>query len=308
VPDPRVVLITGASSGIGRAAARMAAENGNAVVLVARGAGPLGIVASECESRGAASTLVLPMDLGDDDAVRDGVARALERYGRIDGVVHAAGVVAYGRTEDVPPEVFDGVLRTNLIGSVNLVRHLLPGMRERDAGVFVQIGSVIGHIAVPMMSPYAISKWGVRSLVRQLQIENRDRSGVHFCYLSPGGVDTPIYWQAGVYDGHIGRPPPPVVTPEHIARHAMKLLDSPRKASQVPVTNHLLRLGFTALPDLYDFLVRQLFPFGAKDLTVDTSPTAGNVLGSSPEGNQLRGEQGNALVGIARNVVRRLSG
>jgi short-subunit dehydrogenase len=284
----------------------MASEAGDAVVLVARGTGPLETVAAECEARGAASTLVVPMDLGDDEAVRGGIAQVLDRHGRIDGVVHAAGVVAYGRTEEVPPDVFDGVLRTNLTGSVNLVRHVLPGMRERDAGTFVQIGSVIGHIAVPMMSPYAISKWGVRSLVRQLQIENRDRSGVHISYLSPGGVDTPIYWQAGVYDGHVGRPPPPVVTPEHIARRAMKLLDSPRKQAQVPVTNHLLRLGFTALPDLYDVLVRQLFPFGAKDLTDDTPPTAGNVLNSSPEGNQLRGEQGNALVGIARNVLRAL--
>lgn len=306
--EPRVVLVTGASSGIGRAAARLAAERGDHVVLVARGREPLETVAADCERIGAASTLVAPADVADDDAVAACVGLVLKHYGRIDGVVHSAGVVAYGRTEEVPAEVFDAVVRTNLLGSVHLARHVLPGMRERDGGTFVQIGSIIGHIAVPMMSPYVVSKWGVRALVRQLQIENRDRPGVHFCYLAPGGVDTPIYWQAGVYDGFVGRPPPPVVSPERIAKRALELLDKPRKQAQVPFTNHLLRFGFTFLPDVYDVLVRQLFPFGAKDLTHESPSTAGNVLDSSPEGNQPYGNQGNALVGIARNVMRELRG
>ncbi len=305
---PRVVLVTGASSGIGRATAQLSAEAGDHVVLLARSEGPLEEVAAECDERGAASTLVLPTDVGDDAAVQAAVESVFERHGHIDGVVHSAGVVAYGRAEQVPADVFDSVIRTNLLGSVNLVRHILPSMRTRNAGVFVQIGSVIGHLAVPMMSPYSVSKWGVRALVRQLQIENQDRTGVHFCYLSPGGVDTPIYWQAGVYDGHVGRPPPPVVSPEHIAKHALRLLEHPRKQVQVPITNHVLRFGFSFLPDVYDMLVRPLFPFGAKDLTNDVSTTSGNVLDSSPEGNQLKGDQGNAIVGIARNVVRRLQG
>jgi NAD(P)-dependent dehydrogenase (short-subunit alcohol dehydrogenase family) len=302
------VLVTGASSGIGRATAQLSAEAGDHVVLLARSEGPLEEVAAECDERGAASTLVLPTDVGDDAAVQAAVESVFERHGHIDGVVHSAGVVAYGRAEQVPADVFDSVIRTNLLGSVNLVRHILPSMRTRNAGVFVQIGSVIGHLAVPMMSPYSVSKWGVRALVRQLQIENQDRTGVHFCYLSPGGVDTPIYWQAGVYDGHVGRPPPPVVSPEHIAKHALRLLEHPRKQVQVPITNHVLRFGFSFLPDVYDMLVRPLFPFGAKDLTNDVSTTSGNVLDSSPEGNQLKGDQGNAIVGIARNVVRRLQG
>lgn len=306
--SPRVVLVTGASSGIGRATSLLSAEAGDHVVLVARGEGPLKDVAVECESHGAASTMVVPTDVGDDEAVERCIAEVLERHGRIDGVVHSAGVVAYGKMESVPPEVFDAVIRTNLLGSANLARQVLPGMRDRDAGTFVQIGSVIGHMAVPSMSAYSVSKWGVRALVRQLQIENRDRPGVQVCYLSPGGVDTPIYWQAGVFDGHIGRPPPPVVSPEYIAKHAMRLLEHPRKQVQAPFTNHFLRFGYTFLPDVYDLLVRPLFPFGAKDLTVDTAETPGNVLDSSPKGNRLKGDQGNALVGIARNVLRSIRG
>lgn len=89
------------------------------------------------------------------------------RRGRSD-----AGVVAYGRLEDVPVEVFDGVLETNLHGSVNLARHVLP------VGSLVLVGSLIGHLAVPDMSAYVLSKWGVRALVRQLRVDNRDCPGI----------------------------------------------------------------------------------------------------------------------------------
>ncbi len=300
---PQVVLVTGASSGIGRATARLAAGRGAHVVLLARGEGPLREAAAECAAAGAASTLVLTCDVGDDAEVAEAVARAAARYGRIDVVVHSAGVVAYGRTELVPAEVFDGVLRTNLTGAVNLARHVLPGMRERDHGVYVQVGSVIAHLAVPMMSPYVVSKWGVRALVRQLQVENRDRPGVHVCYLAPGGVGTPIYLQAGTYQGHVGRPPPPVVSAEHLARAAFRLVDRPRARVQVPVSNNLLRFGFSALPWLYDPLVRLLFPVGATDLTRRVPDGPGNVLASQPAGNRVDGRQGSALAGVARNLV-----
>lgn len=308
VSSPRVVLVTGASSGIGRATAIRAARSGDHVALLARGQGPLEQVADLCAQEGAASTMVLPTDVGDDEAVRAAVAAVLGRHGRIDGVVHAAGVVAYGRTEQIPPEVFERVLRTNLLGTVAVARHVLPGMRERDAGTFVQIGSLLAHIAVPTMSPYVVSKWGVRALLRQLEIENRDRRGVRFCYLSPGGVDTPIYWQAGVFDGHIGRPPPPVMSPEHLAKHAIRLLDHPRKRVQVPWTNDIIRLGYNVLPGVYDALIRKVFPVGGKDLTTAVPPGGGNVLESAPEGNQLKGNQGNAAVGIVRNLASLLRG
>lgn len=298
----RVVLVTGASSGIGRATAVRAASAGDHVVLVARGLAPLEEVAAECAAAGAASTLVLPTDVADDTAVRRCVGAVLERHGRIDAAVLGAGVVAYGRTEEVPVAVFDAVVSTNLLGSVNVARHVLPGMRERDSGTFVQIGSVIGHIAVPMMSPYVLSKWGIRALARQLQVENRDRPGVHVCYVAPGGVDTPIYLQAARYAGHVGRPPPPVVTPEAVARVVMRQLERPRKRTQVGASNDLLRFGFTALPAVFDLLVGALFPVGATDLTYEVPDGAGNVLVSQPRDNRLRGNQGNAAVGIARNL------
>ena len=86
-------------------------------------------------------------------------------------------------------------------------------MRTQGAGSIVVVGSVIGHVAVPDMAAYVISKWGVRALVRQLQVDNRDRPGIRIEYVAPGGVDTPIYRQAATYGDAAGRPPFPVTTP-----------------------------------------------------------------------------------------------
>jgi short-subunit dehydrogenase len=298
-----VVLVTGASSGIGRATALAAAASGEHVVLVAREEPPLVDVQKECIAAGAASTLVLLADVGDDDEVACCVDSALAVTGSIDVVVNAAGVVAYGRTEDVAVDVFDGVLRTNVLGSVNLARHVIPVLRRQERGTLVLVGSVIGHIAVPGMSPYVVSKWGVRALARQLQLENRDRHDVHVVYAAPGGVDTPIYAQAGNYSAAIGRPPPPVASPEKIARQILRLVDHPRPRVQLAVTNQVMRFGFTALPWLFDLMVGPLFAVAAKDRTTPVAAGPGNVLESVPEGNRLHGDQGSPIAGIARNLL-----
>ncbi|MGI8645506.1 MAG: SDR family NAD(P)-dependent oxidoreductase [Nocardioides sp.] len=300
---PRVVLVTGASSGIGEATTRAAAARGDHVVLLARGVEALTRVADLCAGTGAASTMVLPTDVGDDEAVRDAVAKVMVEHGRIDVVVSNAGVVAYGRLEDVPTEVFDGVLDTNLRGPVNLARHVLPVLRDQDSGSIVLVGSLIGHIAVPDMAAYVLSKWGVRALVRQLRVDNRDRPGVRFAYFAPGGVDTPIYEQAATYGDSVGRPPFPVATPEAVARRALAAADGGWHRSQVGVANDVIRFGFTALPWAYDALVGPLFRVAAQDLTRPVTPGPGNVLDSQQQGNALRGTFGNAMVGVGRNLV-----
>ena len=303
---PRVIVVTGASSGIGLAVVQQAGAAGDHVVLVARDHTSLELAAKECERAGAASTMVVPTDVGDDDAVRRCVVQVLDRHGHLDAVVNCAGVVTYGRAEKVPAEVFDGVLRTNLTGSMNVARHVVPVFREQGHGSLVLIGSVIGHIAAPGMTPYAVSKWGVRGLARQLQIENRDVGGVHISYVAPGGVQTPIYEQAGNYEGWAGRPPPPTVRPERVARTILERLDRPRHRTQVGAANDIMRLGFSALPGLYDVLVGPLFKYAALDASRPMDPHAGNVLASQPDMNRLHGDQLPSFVAIPRNVAIRL--
>jgi len=305
VDQARVVLVTGASSGIGLATAVAASRAGDHVVLVARDEEALRLTEQKCRVAGAASTRVVPADVAEDDDVRRCVAEALEVTGQLDVVVNVAGVVSYGRTEEVPVEVFDAVVRTNLLGSVNLARHVVPVLRKQRQGTLVLVGSVIGHIGVPGMSPYVVSKWGVRALARQLQLENRDRSGLHVVYLAPGGVDTPIYRLAGNYSGYVGRPPPPVTTPEKVASRILRAVEHPRPRIQVGLANDLIRFGFSVLPRVYDVLVGPLFAAAARDRTEPVAPGPGNVLWPTPDSYGLRGGQGSAVAGIARNLRKR---
>src|SRR5690242_12545078 len=111
--NPHVILIVGGSSGIGRAAAQQLAGDGNHLILAARGPQRLERTAKECQEAGAASVRTYSVDVRDRPAVEQLVADAITEYGQIDAVISAAGVVTYGRLEDIPPEVFDAVLATN---------------------------------------------------------------------------------------------------------------------------------------------------------------------------------------------------
>jgi short-subunit dehydrogenase len=301
-----VVVITGATSGIGLATARRLAADGHHLALLARGVSALQSTAGECSAAGAASVSTASVDVRDYEDVRRTMSEMIDAHGYIDAVVHCAGVAAYGRFEDVPVDVFEGVVETNLFGAANVSRSVLPHFRSRDAGTLVLVGSVIGTIAAPMMSAYAISKWGIRSLARHLKIENADRRGVHVSHVLPGGVDTPIYLQAANYLGHVGRPPPPVASPERVARVVVRLLERPRNRINVGAANPLMTFGFVALPALFDRLAPPLFDLIASDERVRVGPGSGNVLASRPETNRLRGEQGSALAAIASGVGRRI--
>jgi NAD(P)-dependent dehydrogenase (short-subunit alcohol dehydrogenase family) len=301
--EARVVLVTGASSGIGEAVCRAAAVRGDHVVLLARGRDALERVAGQCDRMGAASTLVTAADVGQDAEVAAAVAAAMALHGRLDVVVSCAGVVAYGSLAEVPADVFDGVITTNVLGPVNLARHVLPVLRDQDGGSIVLVGSVIGHVAVPDMAAYVVSKWGLRGLVRQLRVDNRDRPGVRVGYVAPGGVDTPIYLQAATYGDAVGRPPFPVASPERIAHRVLEVADHSWRGGQVGVANQVIRLGFRTMPWAYDRLVGPLFAVAAQDQVAPVVRGPGNVLESQQEGNRLRGGQGSAVLGTFRNIV-----
>lgn len=206
------------------------------------------------------------------------VQQVVDELGPLNLVVHSTGIAVFGAFSDVPGEVFDRVIAVNVSGAANVARVALPGMRERNAGTLVFVGSIEGHISPPYMSGYAASKWAVRSLARILQIENRDRRGVHVCWLSPAGVDTPIYRTAGNYMRREGRPPPPVSSPERVAAIALALAEHPRRNRQVGPANRLIELGYLALPWLYDLLVTPLFKLAVAKPGSSAAPTPGNAF------------------------------
>jgi NAD(P)-dependent dehydrogenase (short-subunit alcohol dehydrogenase family) len=286
----RVVVITGASSGIGRATALACARRGDRVVLAARAREGLEAAERECRAAGA-QTLVVPTDVRDAAAVDALLAAAATRFGRVDAVVHSVTVVAYGRFEDVPAEVFDRSVQTTLTGAANVARTALGVFRGSGGGQLVLVGSLLGKIAAPYMSSYVTAKWGLHGLARTLQIEARQTPGIGVSLVSPGGVDTPVYSQAASYLGRGGRPPPPVDPPEKVARAILRALDRPRRDVSVGVANPLVILGFRTLPAAYDRLVGPLMRLGG--LTRGpVAPDDGNVFAPRPAGEATHGRWG----------------
>jgi NAD(P)-dependent dehydrogenase (short-subunit alcohol dehydrogenase family) len=291
LPDtgtPPVVLVTGASSGIGRATAVEAAGRSARLVLVARGRSALEAAAKECRAAGAEEVVVCPADVNDDAAIAAVVASTVDRFGRIDAVVHAAQTMAYGRIEDVPRDVYEAVTDTAVHGTANVARAVLPVFRKQGGGHLAVVNSLLGSITAPLMGSYVTAKWGQLGLIRVLQQETRDEPGISISAIAPGGVDTPIYFQGASWAGSTGRPPPPVYSPQRVARIVLGTLERPRRMVQAGVLNPLITAGFRLLPGVYDRLVGPLF----QQLALahdDVPPTEGNVFASKPAGNATEG-------------------
>ncbi len=286
----RVVVVTGASSGIGRATALLLAGTGTRLVLSSRSPEALEETADACRELGA-ETVTVVADVTDEPAVDKVCADAVARFGGIDGWVHTAAVVAYGRFEDVPAETFRRVLDTGVHGTVHVARVALRRFRAQGHGTLVLTGSLLGEIATPYMSSYVTSKWAVRGLARVLAVEARETPGVHVCVVSPGGVDTPVYLQAANYAGRVGRPPPPVDSPEKVARAIVRSLRDHRPRRSVGPANLVARAGFTLLPAVFDALVGPLMRAGGLSRE-PVEPHDGNVFAPVPAGEGLHGRWG----------------
>ncbi|CAN7304344.1 SDR family NAD(P)-dependent oxidoreductase [Knoellia sp. LjRoot47] len=281
-------LVTGASSGIGLATALALSRGGWTVVLVGRDTGSLERAAQACRRAGG-TAVVAVADVRDTASVRAAFELADDETGSLDVVVHSAATLAYGRFEDVPDEVFESALDTTLMGTTRVCREALSRFRLAGRGRLVVIGSLLGKTAVPGMSTYTTAKWGVHGLVRSLQLETRDEPGIQVSLVSPGGVDTPVYRQAGTYLGRHGQPPPPRVDAFAVADAVMGCLDRPRREVNVGAGNALTVMGFRAMPAIYDRLVGPLMNRVALQAGSGVADTPGNVLEPRPEAEALSG-------------------
>jgi NAD(P)-dependent dehydrogenase (short-subunit alcohol dehydrogenase family) len=288
VSNPGVVLVTGGSSGIGRAAALQFAGQGATLVLVSRSQPALEVAALSCRSAGAAQVLALAADVTETTSLHQAVETTLERFGQIDIVVHSATVMAYGRIEDLPPEVFEKVVDTSIHGTANLAREVLPVFRRQRHGSLIVVSSLMASIAAPTMGAYATAKWGQLGLIRTLQLETRDLPDVHISAVAPGGVNTPIYYQAATVIGSTGRPPPIVYSPERVARSIVARVRHPRRLAQAGLLNPVILAGFRLFPPVFDALVGRLFSVFAIEHD-SAAATDGNVFESRAEAEATHG-------------------
>jgi short-subunit dehydrogenase len=261
-PRP-TVLITGASSGIGRATALRYASRGCRLALVARGMDELRLVEAECTAAGASDVLVQSADIGAAGEVDAAFDAAVERFGSVQVVVQNGAVAAFGEFTDLPAEVFDSVIRTNVNGAANVSRAAMRHFRATGCGQLVVIGSLLGHAAVPYMGAYVMSKFAITAMVRMLRQETRRMPGIAVHGIYPGAVDTPIYPRSANFFGRRARVLPVKDGPDKMARAIVAATDSGRSSEhQVGLVNRPMLVAYRVLPRAFDVMVGPLLRLG----------------------------------------------
>ena len=236
-----VAVVTGASSGIGRATALALADRGADVVLTARRDEALREVAQDCAAKGA-RTLVCPADVTDAAAVAEVARGAADRFGRIDVWVNAAAVSAFGSFADTPVDDMRRVLDVNIMGYVHGARAALPHLCRQGRGVLINVSSILGAVSMPYGHAYVMSKCAIRGLSGSLRQELwlDGARGVKVCTVMPATIDTPIFHNAANYTGRKVRAMPPVYSPERVARTIVDVVRLPRREVVVGPLGHLL--------------------------------------------------------------------
>ncbi len=264
-----VAVITGASSGIGRAAAVAFAAHGYDVVLGARRAGLLQQAAGELHERRGVEAVPIACDVRSTADVQRLVNMAVERFGRLDVLVANAGVGLSARVEDTSDEDFRDLLDTNVLGVQRCIRAAVPIMRRQRHGHIVIVGSVVGKRAWPLHGAYAATKFALTGLTQSLRAELTG-SGVTASLILPGTTRTEFFRAARVRTARYqSRPRGIVQTPETVARAIVRSVDHP--AAEIytfwPLRLALWLAGvFPALPDL---AARRYYAWIARWLRLD---------------------------------------
>jgi short-subunit dehydrogenase len=227
--EPQVVVITGASSGIGRATALEFARQGARLVLASRRGAALTELVAECEALGG-EAIAVPTDVAENRAVKTLAKVALRRFERIDVWLNAAGISVFGSFLDVPLDDVRRVLDVNVMGTVHGSRAALKAMTEAGQGVLINIASIVGEVQQPYTSAYGMSKAAVRalgvSLRQELSLQKQKRISV--VTILPPTVDTPFFRHSANYTGREVVAMPPVYPPELVAATIVRAASSPK--------------------------------------------------------------------------------
>jgi NAD(P)-dependent dehydrogenase (short-subunit alcohol dehydrogenase family) len=251
----KVIVVTGASSGFGKGAARRFAQAGANLVLGARRGHLLEDLARDCHLDGARA-LAVPTDVSQRGDVERLAATAVREFGRIDVWINNAGIGAIGRFERIPIEDHEQVIATNLLGVIYGSYCAYKQFLEQASGILINVASELGGHTVPYYSSYAAAKHGVVGLSDSLrqEIGQRGFSSIHVCTVMPAAHDTPFFDHAANYSGHEIRAPKPLHDPENVVETLVRLATNPRDRDIVGADGVVKILMKRLAPGLQDAL------------------------------------------------------
>jgi short-subunit dehydrogenase len=303
----RVVVVTGASSGIGRATAHAFAARGAKLVLAARSIDQLEEVERECADLGVRA-LAVPTDVGLFEEVEELAARAEREFGGFDAWVNDAGVLVMGRIDETPVEDITRVIQTNLLGTAYGSRVAIAHFRRRGRGTLVNLSSIVGGVGQIYASAYVASKWGVRGLSDALRMELTDEPDIHVCTVMPAVIDTPIFQHAANYTGQDIQAMAPVYSPERVAEEIVSLMRRPKAEVTVGDAGRLVQVTRSVLPQA---VAAKLLGSGQRSGMLGKraeGPHSGNLHEpSGPTSSVHGGWQGRMVSGDQADMALRLA-
>ncbi|WMT92888.1 SDR family oxidoreductase [Pelagibacterium sp. H642] len=276
-----VVVITGASSGIGRASAILFAREGTRLVLASRNLTALEPVAAKCRTAGA-ETLAFRIDMADEQDVEQLRTDADRAFGRIDVWVNCAAVLFFGRFEDVPANTFKHIIDNNLMGYVHGAKAAIVQFRRQgDRGTLINVASMLGVVSEPNVSAYVASKFAIRGLTASIRQEMANSPSIRVCTILPAAIDTPIYQKAGNLCGKRARSILPVYRTERAAKAILRVAKRPRREVRVGGFAFALDLACRLAPSIVELSIGRFGP-GLQFTEEPQPPSDGNLRVSKP--------------------------
>jgi NAD(P)-dependent dehydrogenase (short-subunit alcohol dehydrogenase family) len=282
----KVVVVTGASSGIGRATAIEFSARGARVVVASRSESALEETARMCRAAGGGRVLCVAADVTSEQDVTELARRALA-LGSIDVWVNNAGVTLFGFLEDAPFEEHRRVIETNVYGPMLAARAVIPIFRNQRHGVLINVGSILSKVGQPFVPSYVISKFALNGLSMALRTELADERDIHVCTVLPYTVDTPHFESGANRVGREAHAMPPVQQPSEIAHAIVEVARHPQRQRHVPrvaVFGLALHAIFPRTAERLVLHVLRRWHFGPSE-----AKKQGNLFKPEPQKAEVRG-------------------
>ena len=249
----QVVVVTGASSGIGRETAIMLGERGASVVLAARNETALQGVAEEIDRLGGEAHVVVT-DVAEWSQVERLGQAAVDHFGRIDTWVNCAAISEYATVEQMTIEEIERIIDVILMGEIRGMKAALPHLTRQGQGTIINVASALAKRSVPLQAAYCAAKHGIKGFTESFRMElQRDHPGIAVTLILPSSINTPLFHHARSRLGVLPKPMPPVYEPEAVAEAILFAAEHPRREIVVGGAGKMLEIGEALSPSLLDW-------------------------------------------------------